>query len=56
MPRKAAAKKEEPSSDEASAHSDVEMQDQDDKMNGFKTFAPSSPRHQVVKVVEGAIK
>lgn len=64
MPRKAAAKKEEPSSDEASAHSDVEMQDQpDDTMSGFKKFgvsttpfAPSSPRHQVVKAVEGAIK
>ena len=64
MPRKSAAKKEEPSSDEASAHSDVEMQDQpDDTMSGFKKFgvstipfAPSSPRHQVVKVVEGAIK
>jgi len=39
MPRKAAAKKEEPSSDEASAHSDVEMQDQpDDTMSGFKKF------------------
>jgi hypothetical protein len=40
------------------------MQDQpDDTMSGFKKFgvstipfAPSSPRHQVVKVVEGAIK
>lgn len=46
MPRKSAAKKEEPSSDEASAHSDVEMQDQqDDTMNGFKKFGVSvTPR------------
>ena len=43
MPRKSAAKKEEPSSDEASAHSDVEMQDQpDDTMNGFKKFGVSA--------------
>jgi SWI/SNF-related matrix-associated actin-dependent regulator of chromatin subfamily A member 5 len=44
MPRKAAAKKEEPSSDEVSAHSDVEMQDQqDDTMNGFKKFGVRGP-------------
>jgi hypothetical protein len=43
MPRKSAAKKEEPSSDEISAHSDVEMQDQqDDTMNGFKKFGVSA--------------
>lgn len=45
MPRKSAAKAEEPSSDEASAHSDVEMQDQhDDKMSGFKKFGVSATR------------
>ncbi|EDU41704.1 ISWI chromatin-remodeling complex ATPase ISW2 [Pyrenophora tritici-repentis Pt-1C-BFP] len=40
MPRKSVAKKvEEPSSDDVSAQSDVEMQDQqDDKMSGFKKF------------------
>ena len=44
MARKSTAKVEEPSSDEASAHSDVEMQDQaaDDKMNGFKKFGVSA--------------
>jgi hypothetical protein len=65
MPRKSAAKKEEqPSSDEASAHSDVEMQDQqNDTISGFKKFgvsgtpfAPSSPRHSDVKAIEGATK
>ncbi|RMZ74437.1 chromatin remodelling complex atpase chain isw1 [Pyrenophora seminiperda CCB06] len=48
-PRKSAAKKvEEPSSDDVSAQSDVEMQDQpaqqdqqDDKMSGFKKFGDS---------------
>jgi hypothetical protein len=45
MARKSTAKVEEPSSDEASAHSDVEMQDQqqDDKMSGFKKFGVSDP-------------
>lgn len=64
MPRKSAAKKvEEPLSDDVSAQSDVEMQDQqdqqdqqDDKMSGFKKFGvsataacafPHSPRHEV---------
>jgi SWI/SNF-related matrix-associated actin-dependent regulator of chromatin subfamily A member 5 len=65
MPRKSAAKKEEqPSSDEASAHSDVEMQDQqNDTISGFKKFgvsgtpfALSSPRHSDVKAIEGATK
>jgi len=44
MPRKSAAKKvEEPSSDDVSAQSDVEMQDQqDDKMSGFKKFGVSA--------------
>ena len=46
MPRKSAAKKvEEPLSDDVSAQSDVEMQDQqeqqDDKMSGFKKFGVS---------------
>ena len=42
MPRKSAAKAEEPSSEDVSAHSDVEMQDQqEDKMNGFKKFGVS---------------
>ncbi|KAJ5059970.1 SNF2 family N-terminal domain-containing protein [Bipolaris maydis] len=39
MPRKSAAKAEEPSSEDVSAHSDVDMQDQqEDKMSGFKKF------------------
>ena len=46
MPPKAAAKTKEeqqPSSDEASAHSDVEMQVQpDDTMSGFKKFSVSA--------------
>lgn len=43
MPRKSAAKAEEPSSEDVSAHSDVEMQDQqEDKMNGFKKFGVST--------------
>jgi hypothetical protein len=45
MPRKSAAKAEEPSSEDVSSHSDVEMQDQDqqeDKMSGFKKFGVSA--------------
>ena len=43
MARKSAAKVEEPSSDEVSAQSDVEMQDQpDDRMSGFKKFGVSA--------------
>jgi SWI/SNF-related matrix-associated actin-dependent regulator of chromatin subfamily A member 5 len=43
MPRKSAAKAEEPSSEDVSAHSDVDMQDQqEDKMSGFKKFGVSA--------------
>jgi SWI/SNF-related matrix-associated actin-dependent regulator of chromatin subfamily A member 5 len=31
-----------PSTADVSAHEDVEMQDQDDKMNGFKKFGVSA--------------
>jgi hypothetical protein len=31
-----------PSTTDVSAHEDVEMQDQDDKMNGFKKFGVSA--------------
>lgn len=57
MPRKSAAKAQEPSSDDASAHSDVEMQDQpEDKMNGFKKFGVSATpsRALVRRAAKGA--
>lgn len=44
MARKSNGRGSDPSTAEASAHEDVEMQDQDDKMNGFKKFGVSSTR------------
>jgi hypothetical protein len=63
MARKSAAKKEDPVSDDGSAQSDVEMQDQqDDKMSGFKKFGVSATlpcaflhRHPGVDWEEGAV-
>jgi hypothetical protein len=52
MARKSTAKVE-PSSDEASAQSDVEMQDeQDDKMSGFKKFGVSTTIPRTSRVQE----
>lgn len=41
MARKSNGRGSDPSTADASAHEDVEMQDQDDKMNGFKKFGVS---------------
>lgn len=44
MARKSNGRGSDPSTADASAHEDVEMQDQDDKMNGFKKFGVSKTR------------
>jgi len=44
MARKSNGRGSDPSTADASAHEDVEMQDQDDKMNGFKKFGVSETR------------
>lgn len=44
MARKSNGRNSDPSTADASAHEDVEMQDQDDKMNGFKKFGVSKTR------------
>ena len=41
MARKSNGRESDPSTADASAHEDVEMQDQEDKMNGFKKFGVS---------------
>jgi hypothetical protein len=41
MARKSNGRESDPSTADASTHEDVEMQDQDDKMNGFKKFGVS---------------
>jgi hypothetical protein len=44
MARKSNGRGSDPSTAEASAHEDVEMQDQDDKISGFKKFGVSETR------------
>lgn len=41
MARKSNGRESDPSTADASTHEDVEMQDHDDKMNGFKKFGVS---------------
>lgn len=45
MARKSNGRESDPSTADASAHEDVEMQDQEDKMNGFKKFGVSQNQH-----------
>lgn len=50
MARKGNVDSDEPSTDN-SAHEDVEMQDRDDKMNGFKKFGVSTMRSHFITTI-----
>lgn len=56
MARKSNVDSDGPSTADASANEDVEMQDQDNKMSGFKKFGVSATRHLLplrIAVTEG---
>lgn len=50
MARKGNVDSDEPSTDN-STHEDVEMQDRDDKMNGFKKFGVSAVRSHLITAI-----